>query len=1047
MSLERLVVRLVVVLFVAWAASAHAQVTTGTIRGTVVAADDKSPMTAVEIALLDVSTGDVHNTLTNEDGAFALTGLRVGGPYKITATVDGFKPAEENGIFLSAGKVREVSIELHLNAEVIEVSGNAVQPSTSAKTIITSQDIESLPSISRDPRDMVQRSPDVDVEGSSHTMSVQGMNPRFNSITVDGIREDDDFGLNSNGYPTQQSPIALSAIQEMTLESAPFDVRYGKFMGGNVNIVTKSGTNDFHGGLFGTYSSNALAGDQTGGQTFDNTFHEYRYGGYLSGPIIKDKVHFFVDVEGFNSISPDSVGPTGSSAANIVNGVTEQELQMAQQIAQDVYNFNAGTASQNLYSSDLKIFAKADWEISNQHRLTVSYQRTNDSSTESASYSSANLPLTSDWYNAGDALNAFSARLNSDWTDKLSTEAEVDAKFVSSTVAPLDGDNFTEAIIRTAEMGEIILGPNANQQANSLADDSAHAKVSANYLAGNHLITAGVEYDYLHIDNLFVSGANGVATYSSLQDFQNQNPLQISYTNATSLNPQDGAANWNSGILTSYLQDQWQVTKQLSLTGGLRLETYQADNDITPNPYFDQKYGFWNTATLNGRSILMPRFGASYMPIDNLNLHAGAGLYSGGSPTVWVSNTYTNDGIRVASAFSNDPTVIGGFDGRNIPQGVVSQIQPGNGDVDALDPNFKLPSSWKINPGVDYSFDVPWLGDEGKNFGIKLNYTYTKVHEGVNWIDLRRNLDLLPDNTPIGETPDGRPLYDTVNFNVNRGYDMLLTNTTEGYGHDVSLVLDKAFSFGLYIAGTYNYQDVMEVNPANSSRSVSNYSLLATSDPNDPGLTLSNYDRKHRFTGLVEFSHPFIKHLKTSFGIFAQARSGQPYSWVFGDANFGTTVGKIFGESVTFSQNYNELFYVPKGDGSDVELVGITQAQLDAFLKATGLDKYRGEIAPRNAFTSPWYRRVDLRFTQEIPDPLGHHAKLTFDIQNVGNLLDNRWGRDTSVPFPYAVPAVNVSYDAATNKYIYSDLRNPNQNTVSLLTSVWKIDIGLSYDF
>ena len=640
-----------------------------------------------------------------------------------------------------------------------------------------------------------------------------------------------------------------------------------------------------------------------------------------------------------------------------------------------------------------------------------------------------------------------SARLYSDWTDKLSTEAEFDSKFVTNAVDPLNGNGFMQATIRTPEGGQIVLGPDQFRHSNALADDLAHVRVSANYLAGKHLFTAGVEYELLHIDNLFIAATNGAATYASLAAFQAETPLSISYSNATTLNPADGAANWDSGILTSYLQDQFQATSQLTLTGGLRLETYKTDNSISPNANFYDRYGFSNTATLDGRSILMPRLGASYMPVPQLNIHAGAGLYSGGTPTVWASNTYTNDGVRVASAFSQDPNIINGFDGRNIPVGLKNMIQAGNGDVDALDPNFKLPSSWKISPGVDYSFDIPQLGDDGKNFGLKASYTYTKVHEGVNWIDLRRDLASLPDNTPIGTTPDGRPLYDTTNFNVARGYDMLLTNDPRGSGNSASIVFDKGFPWGLYIAGTYSYTNVDEINPANSSRSVSNYSLVAVSNPNDPGLALSNYQRKHRLTGSIEFSHAFVRKLKTSFGLFAETRSGQPFSWTFGDANFGTTLGQIFGESSTFSANDHQLFYVPKGDGSDVELNGISQADFDSFLKSTGLDKYRGQIAPRNVFTSPWVSRVDVRFSQDLPNPLGHRAKAMIDIQNLGNLLDPRWGRDTSAPFPYMLPAVDVSYDNAQHKYIYSNLRNPNQNVVSFADSIWKISLGLSYDF
>jgi hypothetical protein len=294
-------------------------------------------------------------------------------------------------------------------------------------------------------------------------------------------------------------------------------------------------------------------------------------------------------------------------------------------------------------------------------------------------------------------------------------------------------------------------------------------------------------------------------------------------------------------------------------------------------------------------------------------------------------------------------------------------------------------------------------------------------------------------------------------FNVNRGYDMLLTNTRQGYGHSASVVVEKAFDFGLYAALSYAYQNVHEVNPANSSRSVSNYSLLAITDPNNPTDAISNYERKHRITASLEFSHALIgelvdgrlwKDMKTSFGLFAETRSGQPFSWTFADANFGTNLARIFGEDRSIASRNHEQFYVPKGDGSDVTLNGITDEDFNAFLAATGLDKYRGQIAPRNAFRSPWISRVDLRFAQDLPNPFaGHRARVMLDIENAGNLINHKWGRASSVPFPFMAPAVDLNYDAASGKYIYSNLRNPSATRVDVLSSVWRMAIGLSYDF
>ena len=232
---------------------------------------------------------------------------------------------------------------------------------------------------------------------------------------------------------------------------------------------------------------------------------------------------------------------------------------------------------------------------------------------------------------------------------------------------------------------------------------------------------------------------------------------------------------------------------------------------------------------------------------------------------------------------------------------------------------------------------------------------------------------------------------------------------------------------------------------------------LAVIDPNHPALAVSNYERKHRLTGAVEFSRALVgdlsdsrpwKDMKTSVGLFVESRSGQPFSYTFADSDNGTTLARLFGEESEFARRNRQLFYVPKGDGSDVILMGIDQADFDAFLKRTGLDKYRGQIAPRNAFRSPWIDRFDLRVAQDLPNPIrGHRARFVLDIENVGNLLKKTWGRQQSVPFPFIVPAVEVSYNAAEGKYVYQGLRAGSPNRVDTLASVWRMSLGLIYDF
>jgi Carboxypeptidase regulatory-like domain/TonB dependent receptor-like, beta-barrel/TonB-dependent Receptor Plug Domain len=654
--------------------TAYAQLTTGTLRGTVKSADDGATMAEAEVTLTHVPTGEVKTATTNADGAFAFTGLRVGGPYVVTAEFAGFKKVEERNIVLSADKISEITLALHLQAEVIEVKGTAVSRETSGRQTVSAAEIEQLPSIDRDPRDMVRRTPEATVQGTAHVMSIGGMNPRFNSITIDGLRMDDDFGLNQSGYPTRRSPIPLSAIEELVVEQAPFDVRYDKFLGGIVNIVTKSGTNDIHGEVLGTYTSDALIGHHTGSNSLTHTdFHEYRYGAEVAGPIIPDKVHFVFAAEGLSASTPTSVGPAGSNAANITSSVTQDEVAMAQQIAQSVYGFHAGDPSRSLDEGNINVFAKVDVALDSRNRITASYLRNSGNQIQQAGATALILPLTSQWFDAQDTLNAGTVRWFSDVTDRLSTEVSVSGKSVRSRVPPLEGNGFMAATILTPEGGQIKLGPDDFRHTNLLDNDLLQARASANLLAGNHLVTSGLEYELLHVNNLFIPDTNGQTTYASLADFMNQKPSQLFVESATTSTLDGAAAKFSTHTLALFLQDQWKLNTQLTITGGVRAEIYKSANHIVENSTFDTRYsdlGLTNTNTLDGKSLIMPRLGISYLVNDRLNLRAGGGLYSGGTPTVWMSNNYTNDGVRITQAFDSTAGDITGFDGRNIPDSV-----------------------------------------------------------------------------------------------------------------------------------------------------------------------------------------------------------------------------------------------------------------------------------------------------------------------------------------------------------------------------------------
>ena len=1040
---------------------AGAQVNTAALRGSV-KGEDGGAMELAEVVLVHEPSKNTKTAYTNASGEFAFTGLRVGGPYSVRVTFAGFRPVGYGNIFLDAGKVESIPVTLRVaTEEVIVIEADDTSRSTSQKVEFNANDIAALPGITRDPKDVVQLTPEAYLDGESKALSIGGANNRFNSVTIDGIRQDDNFGINLSGYPTQRSPIAMNAVEQIQVERSPFDVRYGQFLGGNINIVTKSGTNEFHGAILGAFQNQGLTGSTVNEDPIEEVeFREVRYGVNLGGPIIQDKLHFFVSVEGLDATTPTSVGASDSDASITIDDVTQADIDQISRIARDVYDFDPGLPSTALDESDLKLLTKLDWQVDKKHHLQAKYQRTAGNVIQDAPAFGTELPLTSNWYDQRDELHAFSLRANSDWTSNFATEVEFSGKIVDSRPTPLNGNDFAQMTVFTPDGGSVVLGPDPFRHANELDNDLLHGKVQGDYLLGTHLLVAGVEYDYLNTFNLFVASSRGEAEYASILDFEMQQPSEIFYANAVSNNPDDAAANFNMGILAAYAQDQYAVTSDITVQGGVRFEVYQAEDNIPLNENFVDRYGFSNTETINGKSLILPRGGVSYRPLDGLNLRVGSGLYSGGTPNVWLANNYTNNGVNLDSTFSDDPGVIGGFDGRNIPQSLADELAAGDGNTDALDADFSIPSEWKTSLGVDYGADLPGFGQ----FAVNLSYIYSSTINGLKWIDLRRDLDSIENNTPIGTLPDGRPYYDfepddmgMTGFNPRRGYDMLLTNTSQGRAHTASLSVAKPLPFGFSLYGAYAWQNVKELSPATSSRSVSNYGLAAVDDPQDPELATSNYERAHRIIGSVRYEHPLLatifdsqslKHLSTSLAAFIEVRSGQPYSYTFGSSMGGGDLAALFGEDQEFARRNRELFYVPRGDGTDVTLVGIDEEEFEEFLDRTGLSEYRGEIAPRNAFRSPWYKRVDVRVAQDVPG-FGDKQKgrLMLDIQNLGNLLNSKWGTLEQVPFPYVSSVVDVSYDPASGRYIYSNLRTDRAEQVSLLASLWRIQLTLMYEF
>jgi len=1064
---------------------AAAQETTSQLTGFVFGADGR-PIVGASVAITHVPSGTTEIALTNASGQFTANGLRVGGPYRVAAQAPGMQETAIEELYTQLAQRSSVTLVAQPLETLagIEVIGSSERDVTiGVGTRFGERDVKELPSISRDIKDVVRIDPKAWVDPTnSDALEVAGVNNRYNTITVDGVRQSDDFGLNNNGYPTQRSPLSVDAIEAVSVLTAPFSVEYSFFHGSTINMVTKSGTNALKGSAYYYKGDDSLLGNRTGDVDVDLVFDEDIFGGTLGGPILEDRLFFFLAYEKLDRKAPQDTGPTGSGFPVEIPGVTQAEYDRIRQIGLDVYGYDIGETLRSAPEADEKILAKLDWNINGSHRATLAYQRTEGNelivNTTNNNPATGRVGAPSNWFDRAITMETASLQLFSDWSSRISTELKVARKEVDTAQASLFGTDFGEMIIDTPSGGTVYIGSDEFRQANQLTNDIDTIKLKGNLFLGDHTVTAGYEREMLDINNLFVPRSEGQWTFSGLggiDAFEAQSASSLSYRNAFTNDVRDGAAIFGYDVDSFYVQDEWQATTDLKLEAGVRVDLFSSSDEPALNGNFTERYGFDNQSTLGGRELLMPRIGFNWQWTPRTTLYGGFGLFGGGAPNVWVSNSFSNDGVTVVETDVDrtDRELVGALDGVNgydIPQEILdfNATQRGDSTVNAIDPGFEIPSQYRWNLGVKHTlpFDIELTAD----------WIYSRVKDEVLWRDLRLE--------QVGVAPDGRPIYGQRGD--GRGeeiQDLLLTNTGQGEGTVLSLELSKTWRvasgrFDAYLG--YANEDVSDVNPGTSSTASSNWDNVATSDPNDPGLASSNYEMRHRFNGSLAWRKSYFGDYETSLALFGEHRSGRPYSYTFSN----TEVGAVWGDPRQGGNaRQRQLFYVPDGDvifeapctqaETDTNVPGCVEAgfssvnaaasafaaDMEAYIRQQGLEKWRGRIVPRNSHKSPWVSLLDLRMGQELPVFRQARGIVTFDVENLANLLNSDWGQLRQVNFPYVAPVVDVDRietsgcpGGAASCYVYrprAGTTGPVKpfNTVASLPSVWRIQLGFRIEF
>lgn len=1086
-------------------AAAMAQETTSSIRGTVT--QDGAPVAGAVVRITNTATGASTTANTNDGGAFNASGLQPGGPYSVEVTSPSGN-ATVTDIYTVVGQPFTVPVEIATaGGEDIVVTASSVAGagalSDGPQTILNAQSISRVASVNRDIRDLARRDPFARIEDTAsggRSISFAGINPRFNRFSIDGVIVSDNFGLNPDANPTRRGPVPIDSISQFSVSVAPYDIRQGNFLGGAIDAVLLSGSNEFHGNGFYSQNTDGLTGERIGccvDTNFD--FKSESYGATLSGPIIKDKLFFMISAERTKQGNPLPNGLVSEGAGTQIPGLTRGLITTVQGLAQSVYNYDAGDILTTSNDVDEKIVGKITWNVTDGQRFTLSYINAYDNQqiagNINSGFASPSLGLSSNGYGGSELLRAGIAQLNSDWSDVFSTEARFLYKSYERGRPPLGQGGFSQFRVCTdaasnsngtagdtlTSCGQnnpnLVLGVENSTQSNVFYTDTYGGSLLARINMNDHNLRLLAEYNEVRIFNLFFQNTLGNYYFDSTADFQNRRANEVIYANALSGNPDDTAADFKYSQWSFGIQDDWRVTDRLNVNFGVRADLWGQRDFPAINTTFTNRYGFANTNTLKGKFLFQPRIGFNWEPIDDVKLRGGYGIFGGGTPDVYLANSFQNSGVgnnsitvrRTATGFTVnnvalDPVVgaaiLNNVQGNALPaqlQTLLNQnVQAVNtANVNALGPDYKIPSAHKATLSVDWTPRNFFLGS-GWRFGA--DYYFSRTRDSILFTDAR--------SVQIGTLPDGRPRYGAfAGTNNSTNTDIILFNGTRGRSHVGVVRVDKVFDNGINLNFAYSIQDVKDETPATSSTAGSNYgngAFLA----NQAVYGTANDQVAWSFKYGVGLDRAFFGDYRTIFQLFGETQAGRPYSFTMGDLG-NAQRSAVFGLT---GRDDRHLLYVP-ASGTDAIVSydsAATQASLENIIENSKLKDFRGKIAPRNIARSRAYTRLDLHVEQEIPTFIGKSRFSVFaDIENLPNLLNKDWGGFRQVLFPYLEDVVQVqclttpvatgtaptTAQVATStaqpcaQYRYSQAQPANEETIESRRSLYFIRLGARFKF
>ena len=1027
---------MVVCALLAIAPIAHAQVTTGNLAGTILASDG-SALPGVTVEATHIPTGTRYSAVTDLNGRFMIPNVRVGGPYRVSASLEGFRPAEIGNASVALGQTAEVPLRLQLAAvseaiTVTAVTDDVINPNrTGSVSAVSEEQIESLPTVNRNLQDFARTNPytNVDPQDISATrMTIAGKSNRYNNIQIDGAVNNDLFGLADTGTPGGQADapaISLDAIQEIQVLVSPYDVRHSGFTGGGVNAITRSGSNDIEGSLFYSKRDATFVGDGP----FDEPIRDFdseQLGGRLGGRLIRDRLFFFVNGE-LNTREE----PTGISA-EVGSETLRPEIgdmaRRAAEIAANRYGHDVGTLGEFPQGRESdNYFARLDWNIANTNQFTLRHNYVNAARDVVSNRNFNQFRFQTSTYRFLDETNSTVAQLNTAFSASLFNEARVNFSTIRDKRASL-ADFPAIEIGGAPRDADIILGSEQFSQANALNQDILEIADDLTFITGNHTFTVGTQNQIFDFANLFLAPAFGYYFFPTIEEFEAGTPTRYEVTFATGDDPRRPTA-FGAAQYSLYVNDQWRLTPNVTVTLGLRGDMPRFADTPSFNPIVENAVG-WSTAETGGENlILSPRAGFNWQLGGEQQLRGGIGVFLGRAPYVWISNAYGNTGVEQLTLVCNRPNCTTTFEPdpfnqpRNFPAG------SGAFRVNLMDPEFEFPRILRTTLGYDRDL---FFGIRGSIEGV-----YTKNLEEVYYTDVN--------SRQTGTSPlDGRPTYSRVSSALTQA--ILITNTNKGEQLLGSVQLNKRFGRAFTLSANYTYQDAESAFDGSSSQAHSNFQFHHTrGDIFSPETSRSAYETTHRFNAAASFNAQtgIIGH---TFGLFYNVQSGRPYSLLF-----GTDINRD-----GFSTN--DLLYIPENGQVVIQRhnnsrwTGDPVEQWNKYLAAAGLEAGTGEILTRYASTEPWTRKLDFHYELGLPVVRDFRTSVTVDVLNLLNMFDSNAGNVFYVSNQNFSPVTYAGTDSATGRPIYRErfanaLEEGSQFSTADISSRWTARLGLRVTF